>query len=260
MSYKFSFLEVFFHFVLFYRSFIFIILHLNQLRMDLHRLHHKLKRTSCSQIVNTYLLMMVDWTPKKFNNMHLQELVHRHVHGISNHLRKISKKWLMHMRPHRYLKCSMCKEFCVESPWGLGARCKSIKKLSMIKKHVFDLHFETSGFFQLLIKAHAILTFSRRLAKWCGSIFFDPTGCYWRSKRFSHSRYIVQFLEKLVKMAGDFPYPRAQDIQYTHWTLARHGNFDEALGYRQFLAFCGKEVDHPTLMWVMIQFKKKRIT
>ena len=42
-------------------------------------------------------------------------------------------KWLMHMRPHGgpshgYLKCFTREELCVNSPWGLGASCKKIKK------------------------------------------------------------------------------------------------------------------------------------
>ena len=43
----------------------------------------------------------------------------------------------MHMRPHGgpthdYMKCSICKEFHVNSPWVLSAGCKSSKNRTYV--------------------------------------------------------------------------------------------------------------------------------
>ena len=52
----------------------YIFLHFSQSIMGLYILHHKLKWTSRFQAVEIHLLMIIDWTPKKFNNLHLQSL------------------------------------------------------------------------------------------------------------------------------------------------------------------------------------------
>lgn len=49
---------------------------------------------------------------------------------------RIGKKGLTYMKPysgptHGYVKYFVCDEFCIHSPWGLGACCTSMQKSSI---------------------------------------------------------------------------------------------------------------------------------
>ena len=113
--------------------------HLNQSRITLYRLHHKHKWMSHFQIVNIYLLLVIYWNPKKLDNLHLQELMPGHMHGSSKPCWKISKKWLMHMRPHGGDYTWLYEMLCVQGiSWQftmkLGSTMQKFPYVTMKKK------------------------------------------------------------------------------------------------------------------------------
>ena len=52
--------------------------------MGLNQLHSQLKWTNHFQIVNIHLPLIIYWTSKKFNILHLQEVIHGHMNKSLN--------------------------------------------------------------------------------------------------------------------------------------------------------------------------------
>ena len=119
---------------------VFNLLHFNQSRMALYKLHHKLKWWWLFSPSDD------DW----LDFQEVQQLAPTRAWALSYERKfrsswKIGRKWLMHTRPHgeptrACMECYVCEEFCTNSPWGLGVGCKSMQNSFMCDHEKNDEH------------------------------------------------------------------------------------------------------------------------